>query len=210
MGNIPFAIIGGGGHSKVVISALIACNEKIFAVFEDDESKTNHLSFANIRIQKTPTIEWWDHHTVNTILAIGSNRGREKIAQKLPNIIWGKSIHPTAVIHESSIIGDGTYIGANVVIQPDVIIGNHCIINTGAIIEHDVVVGNYCHIAPGSILTGHVKIGVGTLIGAGTTIIPEIIIGEWCIIGAGSVVIRDIKSFQKAYGNPFKVLNIES
>ena len=196
MDNLPFAIIGCGGHSKVVISALKASHKDIYAVFDDDEVKVNRLFFANTLIQKIPTIEWWDHHTVNTILAIGSNRGREKIAQNLPNITWGKSIHPTAVIHESSIIGEGTYIGANVVIQPDVIIGNHCIINTGAIIEHDVVVGDYCHIAPGSILTGHVKIGVGTLIGAGTTIIPEIIIGEWCIIGAGSVVIRDIKSFE--------------
>ena len=64
MGNIPFAIIGGGGHSKIVISALRACNEEICAVFENDESKINHLSFANVRIQKTPTIEWWYHKAV--------------------------------------------------------------------------------------------------------------------------------------------------
>ena len=210
MGNLPFVIIGGGGHSKVVISALKACNEEICAVFEDDESKVNRLSFINIPIQKTPSIEWWHHNLVNAIIAVGSNKERQKIVQKLPDITWSKSIHPTAIIHENVLIGEGTYIGANVVLQPDSIIGKHCIINTGAIIEHDVVIGDYCHVAPGAILTGHVNIGTGTLVGAGTIVIPEVMIGDWCIIGAGSVIITDVKNFQKAYGNPSKVFIIEN
>lgn len=202
MDNYPFVIIGCGGHAKVVAAALRDCNKKIYTIFDDDDTKVGNLSFANISIQKTPQINWWHDNLVNTIIAVGSNSSRQKITNKLSGIRWGQVIHPTAVVHESSTIGNGTYVGANAVIQPGAHIGNHSIINTGAIIEHDAVIGDYCHIAPGSIVTGHVRIGIGTLIGAGTIIIPEITIGNWSTIGAGSVVVRNIANFQKAYGNP--------
>lgn len=202
MDDYPFAIIGCGGHAKVVIAALKAHNKKVCAIFEDDDTKIGTLSIANITIQKTPQLKWWHNKLVNTIIAIGANNERQKIANKLSEIRWGQVIHPTAVIHASSILGKGVYVGANAVIQPGAYIGDHSIINTGAIIEHDVTVGGYCHIAPGSIVTGHVKIGTGTLIGAGTIITPEVTIGDWCIIGAGSIVVRNIAGFKKAYGNP--------
>lgn len=206
MDNLPFAVVGHGGHSKVVIAALKACHKDIYVIFEDDEIKIKNASFFGIRVQKTPELKWWDHNLVNTIIAIGSNNTRLKIAEKLDGIKWGQVIHPTAIIHDSAVIGKGVYIGANVVIQPEAVIADHSIINTGAIIEHDVVIGSYCHVAPGSIVTGHVRIGTGAFIGAGTIVIPEITIGSWCTIGAGSVVVRNIPDFKKAYGNPCKII----
>lgn len=208
--DLPFVVIGGGGHSKVVIDALKACYKNIYAIFEDKEIIDNNKSILGIAVQKTPPTKWWHDNLVHAIIAIGSNQVRQRISKKLYFVKWGSAIHPSALVHKSAIIGEGVYIGANVVIQPNAIIGDHCIINTGAIIEHDVVIKDYCHIAPGSVITGHVNVGTGTLVGAGTIIIPEINIGSWCIIGGGSVVVKNIGDFQKAFGNPCKEISIVS
>jgi acetyltransferase EpsM len=208
MAPIPFVIIGSGGHAKVVMDALEKNHHAILSIFDDDIKKVGTSFSSGYFIQQTPDIHWWQEHTIQAIIAVGSNQARKKIVEKLGNNVdWGQAIHPSSIIHKSAIIGKDVYIGANVVIQADAIIGDHSIINTGAIIEHDVVVGNYCHVAPRVTLTGHTQVGDGTLIGAGATTIPSIKIGSWCTIGAGSVIVKDIDNSKKAYGNPCTIIS---
>lgn len=202
MSKLPFIIIGCGGHSKCVIEALKKKNINIHSVFDDNPLKMDTLIDDLLKVQKIPLVEWWKDYNIETIIAIGSNTIRKKIANKLEGINWGNAIDPTAIISKKAYIGKGVYIGVNAIIQPGAIIGDHSIINTGAIIEHDVIIENYCHIGPGAVVTGGCKIGQGTLIGAGSIMIPEKCIGEWSIIGAGSVIVSHIASFRKAYGNP--------
>ena len=83
------------------------------------------------------------------------------------------SIHPTAWISDSAIIGDKvsigafTYIGENVVIEDKVLIKARCTIHSGA------------------------KIGESTLIHSGTVIREGVIIGKRCIIQDNAVVGSD-------------------
>ena len=62
--------------------------------------------------------------------------GHDKLFQTL--------IHPTAIIDENVIIGDGTKVGPHVVIQGPTIIGKCCDIRPGAYIRGNSLIGNDC------------------------------------------------------------------
>jgi len=132
---------------------------------------------------------------------------------------------PGSIVHPSAIIGDGTFIGHNVVIEesggkyPQTRIGKHvCIhhlssITAGMVIEDDVFIGpgvitlNTRHICWGrdSQHTGNRQppiIRRGARIGGGDVILPGVIIGAESEIGAGSVVTKDCEPFGRYVGNP--------
>lgn len=197
-------IIGGGGHAKVLIAACQSRGIEIGGLFDDNPHIWN-TALWGIKISPIPDAEWWKNQ--NGILAIGSNAAREKLSKTISPNQWMTVIHPTAVIHSTASIAEGSYIGAGVIIQPDVSIGKHVIINTGAIVEHDVQVESFCHIAPRTILAGGVSVGEGTLIGVGSSVIPKVDIGCWATIGAGSAVVKNIPSYSVAVGIPCRMIS---
>lgn len=79
-------------------------------------------------------------------------------------------IHPTAVIHPSSEIGQDVYIGAHVVIQAGVKIGNEVCIHPNVVIYPDV------------------QIGDRTVLHANCTIHERSQIGSDCVIHSGAVI----------------------
>ena len=134
-------------------------------------------------------------------------------------------ISPGALVDDSAVIGERTFIGQNVVIEPSggkypqTIIGRHvCIqhltsITAGIVIEDDVFIGpcvctlNTRHICWGrdQNLVGKRTppiIRRGARIGGGATILPGVEIGEEAEIGAGSVVVKDCEAFGRYVGNP--------
>jgi len=142
------------------------------------------------------------------IVAIGNNRIRQQIAEKLQTQghRFTTAIHPSAQIALGVEIAPGTVVMANAVINIDTRIGTHVIVNTGATIDHDCQIGNYCHIAPGCSLCGQVTLGTGVFLGVGSCVCPCLEIGEQTTCGAGSVVIRSLPSHCLAYGCPAKIV----
>lgn len=80
------------------------------------------------------------------------------------------SIHPSAVIDPSVILGENIYIGANVVIEKNVIIGDHSCIMPNVVIYPDV------------------KIGTNTVLHSNCTIHERSHIGNNCVIHSGAVI----------------------
>ncbi len=190
------AIIGAGGHSKVVTDTFQCMGYEIVGYYND--KKSNALgTIADIKYN--PQLQYF--------CAIGSNTVRKQIVENLdiPPEGWATAIHPSAVVSKSAIIGKGILICAGAVIQPAAYIGDHVIINTNVSIDHDCVIGDFCHIAPRSVLCGNVNVGSSTFICAGCTIINEIQIGTNVLLGAASLVIRNIPNNVKAYGVPSRV-----
>ena len=111
-------------------------------------------------------------------------------------------VHPTAIIDSSATIGDGTFIGAGVIIQPFVTIEEACLINTGSIVEHHVTVGYNTHIGPGTIICGQATVDDHCMIGAGSVILQQVQLGKNVTIGAGSTVIDNIPDHKTAFGKP--------
>ena len=207
MKTYEIALVGCGGHSKVVQEIIELNGWKIRGYFDDrfmsdqmqDGIFTGPLSSVKRLLAEKPEIR--------LIIAIGHNQTRSRIVQDLeiPQSSYITAVHPSAILSRSCRIGSGSVIMAGAVIQADAVIGAHCIINTGSIIEHDTVIGDFAHISPLSVLTGSVTAGNGVHIGAGASVIPEVEIGEWAVIGAGSAVTRDIAPYTMAAGVPAEV-----
>jgi acetyltransferase EpsM len=207
---VKVAIIGHGGHGKVVRDLLSERPDLTFVGYLDDKCSEleehdgyicGPLSFiSNILAH---------FHDIHFINAIGDNRMRKQITERLelPREAYLTLIHPKASVSRSAIVGDGTVIMANAVVNAGAIIQDHVILNTGAIVEHDCRVESYSHISPNATLSGTVLVEKGVHIGSGATVLPGVRIKEWAKIGAGATVLDDVPAFCTAVGVPAKLID---
>jgi len=199
------AIIGSGGHAKVIIETAELSGFNIESVYDDDIRKANSY-ISGYKVQGPIN----NNSDENSIIAIGDNITRRNLCFNNNKLKWATIIHPSSIISKNVLIGEGTVIMAGVIIQSGAKIGKHCILNTGACIDHDCVIGDFVHISPKCGLAGSVFIGEGTSIGIGCSIIPNISIGIWSIIGAGSVVVNNLPDYCTAVGAPSKAIKFQN
>ena len=201
----PVVVIGAGGHGKVVVSTLIAAGVDVPCVLDDDRQKWG-LEILGVPV-RGPVADATKNGDAG-ILGIGQNPERRRIAEML-KLEWTTVVHPTAFIHPSVHLGEGSVVFAGAIIQPGTVIGRHAIVNTGALIDHDCEIGDFAHVAPGVQLAGEVALGDGVFFGIGACAIPGIKVGGWTTVGAGAVVIDDLPSGVTAVGVPARVLDRE-
>lgn len=212
MENKKLVLLGGGGHCKSVLDTLLRSNEFSEIVICDPAlpkgsplfgfrivGNDNMLPFLMDRGFRFAFI------TIASIKDTSLRRALVKKAETL-GFQFPEVIDPSAVISKYAVIGNGSFIGKNVVVNADAVIGCHCILNTGSIIEHECFIGDYTHVSVGAVLCGNVHVGCDSFVGASATVKQGISIGERAIIGAGSVVMKDLPSAVKAYGNPCRVI----
>lgn len=193
-------IYGASGHAKVVINIIESIKEKIHHVIDDNRAID---SFFHHKVEHELTE---DVLKQETIIAIGKNEDRKKVAEILEGKIHKAIIHSSAVLDDSVVVGKGTVVMANASVNADTRIGENCIINTGATVEHDCRLDNFVHISPNATLAGGVQVGEGTHCGIGAMVIPGVKIGKWVTIGAGAVIIEDVPDYAVVIGNPGKVI----
>lgn len=193
-------IYGASGHSKVIIEIIKSINGKIDIIVDDDVRIKSILEY--------PVKNNTDALDLNTgtILAIGNNSIRKKLAEGFMGKIEPAIIHSSAVVSKSARLGYGTVVMANSSINSEAIIGNHCIINTGSVVEHDCKIGDFVHISPNAALAGSVDVGKGSQVGIGAVVLPGVKIGKWVNVGAGAVIIKDIPDFATVVGNPGRII----
>lgn len=206
MPSTRVVIVGAGGHAKVVAATVEAAGGQVIQILDDDSSRWGASILGHV-VRGPVTREMVPADAV-VVLAIGSNEARRALAERLP-VTFGRVIHPTAVVHPSVTIGEGTVVFAGAVIQPDTIIGRHSIINTSSSIDHDGAIGSFVHIAPGAHLAGMVTVGDGALVGVGSSVIPRMTIGAWSTVGAGSAVVRAVADGAVVAGCPARILTKE-
>jgi acetyltransferase EpsM len=188
-------IVGAGAQGAIVADILERAGTPAIG-FVDDTPGKDVLG----TIDDLPAIP---HDAI--IIAIGDNRLRRGVSEKLAGERLATAIHPFTSIASSAIIGDGSMISAGAIVQPRAVIGRCVILNTKASIDHDSVAGDFAHISVGATIGAHVHIGEETLIAAGATIVTDITIGARSIIGAGAVVVRDVPDDVTAFGVPARV-----
>lgn len=195
-------LIGSGGHAKVIWSLLRSLGYRVLHVFDDDLRRTGS-AFCDMMIEGP--IEMVSRLPPRpTVLAIGSNADRRRLAEQL-NLPWMTLVHPRATVDPTVRLGAGTVVMAGAVIQAETQIGCHAIINTSASVDHDCRLGDYSHVAPGARLAGEVSLGDEVFMGTGGVAIPRVLIGHGTIVGAGAVVTSDLPSRCVAKGVPARV-----
>lgn len=186
-------VIGASGHGRVIADIIEASGDNLIGFLDDNPDIPGILG---------PVSKAMSFTNVSFVIGIGNAEIRKKIAS-MP-LKWYTAIHPSAVVSQNAVLGEGTVVMANAVINYGAKIGEHCIINTDAVVEHDNSISDFTHVSVGAKLGGTVSIGSGTWIGIGAVIKNNINICSDCIIGAGSVVVKDISKPGTYFGVPAK------
>lgn len=197
-------IIGSGGHGKVV--ANIAEQLGIYSQIAYLDDNASGCFFKYKILGKIDEFRKWMIHN-DFVVAIGNPQIRREIQEKIvqSGATVSSLIHPTAVVAEEVLIGKGTVVMANSVINSGSVIGKGVIINTGSTIDHDCFIGDFVHVAPGVNISGTVEVGYDTWIGVGSCVINNVKICHGCMIGAGAVVVGDLDKEGIYIGIPAKL-----
>ncbi|RNB53842.1 acetyltransferase [Brevibacillus gelatini] len=204
----PIIVIGGGGHAKVLMEALLLAKREVIGY---TDPQNGEAIFQIPWLGSDQILEKYlatDVLLVNGLGSIGDNTRRKHVFDywKTKGYFFANVIHPTAVVSPYAVLEEGVQVMAGAVIQPAVHIGFNAIINTRSVVDHDTRIGDHVHIAPGAVLSGSVVVGDNVHIGTGAAVIQGISIGENSIVGAGAVVVKDVLPNRKVAGVPAKEL----
>lgn len=201
MSKKPVIIIGGGGHTRVLIGMLHAAGAELRGIITGD---TNLLGeeihgVPVLGLEKDFTLRPDEVTLVNGVGNTASLKGaglgvRADIYKRYRALGFDflPVISPQAMLQSDITLGEGVQVMPGAVVQPGAMLGENVIINTRASVDHDVVLSPHAHIAPGAILCGNVLVGEQSHIGAGAVIIQGISIGARVVIGAGAIITRNI------------------
>lgn len=207
--NTPILVYGCGGHASVVIDALHLMGLSPAAFIDDTSPRAGGEAHRGAPVFSSwqGAVEQFGRHSTIAV-AIGPNRPRLERARMITQagISLTTVIHPSAIVAPSAVIGVGTYLGPQAVVNANARVGVACIINSGACVEHDCILGDGVHVAPRSVLCGWCSIGECTMIGAGAAVRDGIVIGHDVVVGLSAAVVTDVKASLVVCGCPAKQL----
>lgn len=205
------AVIGAGGHAKVIIDLLRSGGHEVVACLDAGREGDVVNGVPVLGDERVVLPELIKQGLEAVFVALGDNGLRQRIAASVAalGLEMVPAIGRSAVISPSADIGQGCAIMEGAVVNADAVIGNFAIVNTCASVDHDCVIGAFAHIGPGSALAGCVKVGAGAFLGAGTRVIPGVEIAGGAIVGAGGVVVGDIGSPGTWVGVPARKIKIK-
>jgi sugar O-acyltransferase (sialic acid O-acetyltransferase NeuD family) len=197
-------LVGGGGHGRVLLDAIISSNQNVSGIIDSKFEKGSKI-FGVTVVGDDSMLDLIHPSTDELVNGLGSTGDLElhrKLFDDLSNrgFIFCGAIHPSAQIGRECEIDKTSQIMAGAVVQNRVKVGRNVIINTRASIDHDVSIGDNSIISPGAIICGGVTVGKNVFIGAGAVIIQGIKIGNECIIGAGTIVRHNVKDSLTSLG----------
>ena len=190
--NKKIAIIGAGGHGKVVGEIALLNQYESIHFFDDKINKIKDFPFtiiSNVAQLKNDLKNYDDF-----FVAIGENKVRHKMISWLRRgkVKIVSLIHPKSTISKFISVGAGTCVMANAVVNPGTSIKEGVIINTSSSIDHDCIINDYAHISPNCSLSGNVSVGKFSHLGTGTSVHPGILIGNNVKTGIGSKIYQNI------------------
>jgi len=198
-------LFGGGGHCHAVLALIRSLGEYTPQIIYDDQPRVQDIMGVSLKPYKNEAIT-----QKPLCISIGDNRNRKEKAKAFSKALFPSFIHRSSVVYPSATVGKGTQVLPNSVLDAECKIGDFCIINNNATVSHNTVLDNFVHVAINVAIAGGVKVGEGTLLGAGSIILPEITIGKWSVIGAGAVVTKNVPDNAVVYGNPARIIKINT
>lgn len=203
------AIIGAGGHGRVVAEAALLAGWSEITFYDDHWPKIKKNKVWQIAGRVEDFLENPRQYD-GVFVAVGDNLLREKIMKRIikAGIPIVSIYHPSSVISQFSVIGKGSLVLANSVINPFCNIGDGVIINTSAVVEHDCLIEDFVHISPTVSVGGTVTIRKGSWIGIGSAIKNNVTIEEKAVVGMGAVVTKNVDFEVTVVGIPAKPVSI--
>jgi sugar O-acyltransferase, sialic acid O-acetyltransferase neuD family len=208
-------LLGAGGHAKTIVDTLVRQKQYEISGFIAPKKIGTEIYRGYTVIGDDLDLETLFQSGIRyvavTIGYMGGANLREQLYQRLKEIGYLLPIicDNTAVIADGVQIGEGSYIGRNVVINAEAEIGKMCILNTASVVEHESIIGDFSHVAVGAVICGQVSVGRSVFVGANATVIQQIRVGNGAVIGAGAVVVKNIPERAVTLGNPARIIKIK-
>lgn len=141
--------------------------------------------------------------------AIGRNRVREKVSQRLTAFGWQPAtvIHPSVIVGPEVEIGEGCYVGPGTILAPHARIGAGVLINTLAGIGHHSEIRDFAQVCPGARVSGYCRVDKYAFLGSNSSIQPGVTIGEGACVGANSYAIRSVAPLVTVMGVPARIVS---
>lgn len=189
-------ILGEGGHARVIHSFIV-----------NDYSKVEFYDrLAEMKIWENP--EFFSE--IDFFLGIGDNKARTSLFNRLKGLGLQLPVcrGPMSFIASCAKIGQGTFIGAGVIIMASAVIGENVIINTHSSVDHDCQLGDHTQLTAGITLGGATRIGTNCFLGVKVAILPGVAIGDNVQVMAGSLVTKTVSPNLIVGGYPSKTIKM--
>ncbi len=211
-------VLGGGGHSRVVIDALLTSGRAApYGILESDPTLWG-TEVLGVRVlggdDLLPIL--LKEGVRSFVVGVGgvhrSMQARRRglfenaLALGLSALII---VSPAAACSQWSTLGPGSVVLPGAIVNAGAVIGMNAIINSGAIVEHDCTIGDHVHIASGARLAGSVRVADGAFVGAGATVLQGLQIGRDAVVGAGAVVLESVAAGATVVGVPARPLPVK-
>lgn len=204
-------IIGAGGCGREVLQWAKDINEKecrwnIKGFLDDDLTALENLKCD------APLLATIDDYRIAAddefVCCIGNSATRKRVVEKMKSkgAVFITLIHPSAVVADSCILGEGIIIYPFAIISDNAALGDGCIINMYSSVAHDSVLGEFCTISAHCDVTGMCTLGDRVFMGTTSNMVPGSRIGNDVYICAGSTVMGRVRAGNKVLGNPAKIV----
>jgi sugar O-acyltransferase (sialic acid O-acetyltransferase NeuD family) len=205
------ALIGGGGHARVVLGILNKLNRYRVIGYTDEKNTGSLTGISYLGNDENLAPVAAANDPLNAVLAVGQTglgTQRCRLWSQLTGVrlLFPSVISPDAVVNDGVTASEAVVVMDGAVINCGAMVGRGAIVNTNSTIEHDVLLGDWVHVAPGATVCGGSEIGRFSMVGAGATIIQGVKIVEGCLIGAGATVVKDLKEAGIYAGCPARLL----
>jgi sugar O-acyltransferase (sialic acid O-acetyltransferase NeuD family) len=199
-------LIGSGGHAKSCIDVIEQENEFQITglVGSISEVGARVLDYEVLGTDDDlPELMKFAHFAFISVGQVGVNELRSNLFSKVLNLGFTLPVvtSPLAYVSPHAVVGKGTIVMHQAIVNAGASIGNNCIINSKVLVEHDVVVEDHCHIATGATINGGSGVGRSSFIGSGSTIRESISIGTMCAIGMAVIVRHDVPANSQFVGD---------
>lgn len=208
-------IIGAGGHGRVVLDILTACNTTRVVGFLDSNTEIRGRRIDGVPVLGHPDqlesiAEEYGASAV--VVAIGDNGVRRGMARRVDGLGLAlvNAIHPSATIAHNAVIGRNVVVAAGAIVCANCQVGDSVILNTGCITDYQCMIGEGAHICPGVRIAARVKIEPGAFLGIAATVVPRVCIGYEAIVGAGAVVLDDVPPMGTVVGVPARLVRLDT
>lgn len=184
-------LIGGGGHCRSCIDAIELEGKFIIKGIFDMEEKVGKSVLGYPIIASDKEIAKYVTSTSYFLITIGQIKTSEirvRFFNELKKLgaNFATVISPRAYISPHAVIGEGTVVLHDVLINSSARVGVNCILNTKCLLEHDVDVGDHCHISTGSVVNGGCQVEANCFVGSNAVLKQGLVVKDGTLIPAGS------------------------